>query len=73
MIPNAKKCAILTLPDGSFKVKVVAPPEKGRANRELVELLASHFAVKKSCVRIIAGEHGRDKVVEIIVQPTPSA
>jgi uncharacterized protein (TIGR00251 family) len=44
------------LPDGTWKVKVAAVPEKGKANRALCEFLAERFGVAKSRVRIVAGE-----------------
>ncbi|RUM87332.1 MAG: hypothetical protein DSZ24_06440 [Thermodesulfatator sp.] len=42
-----------------------APPEKGKANKQLVEVLAKHFGVKKSSVKILKGETSHNKVVEI--------
>lgn len=50
----------------SYKVYVTAPPEDGKANKKLIELLAEHFGVAKSQVRIIKGEISRNKIVEIL-------
>jgi uncharacterized protein YggU (UPF0235/DUF167 family) len=44
---------------------VAAPPERGRANDALVELLASALKVPKSSVRVVGGQRGRAKVVEV--------
>jgi uncharacterized protein (TIGR00251 family) len=44
------------LADGTWKVKVAAAPEKGKANQALVEFLAEKFGVPKSRIRIVAGE-----------------
>jgi len=44
-------------------IKLVSRPQEGKANRELVEYLASTFSVRKSEVRIVSGEKGRKKVV----------
>jgi uncharacterized protein YggU (UPF0235/DUF167 family) len=44
---------------------VAAPPERGRANEALVELLAGALDVPRSSVRVVAGQTGRAKVVEI--------
>jgi uncharacterized protein (TIGR00251 family) len=55
------------LPDGTWKVKVAAAPEKGKANRELCAFLAAHFGVPKSRVRIVSGETSHLKRVRIEV------
>jgi len=44
-------------------IKLVSRPQEGKANRELIEYLASTFSVRKSEVRIVSGEKGRKKVV----------
>jgi len=41
-------------------------PEKNKANLELIKLLAKHFKVSSSQVKIIKGLTSREKVVEII-------
>jgi len=48
-----------------LEVAVAAPPEKGKANERLIELLAEHFGVAKSKIRIISEHTKRQKVVEI--------
>ncbi|MEK9166073.1 MAG: DUF167 domain-containing protein [Patescibacteria group bacterium] len=65
VIPNASKNEIAAQ-DGDFlKVKIKAPAQRGKANRELVKFLAQEFDVKKSAIDIIKGERGREKIVEI--------
>ncbi|UCF78927.1 MAG: YggU family protein [Candidatus Eiseniibacteriota bacterium] len=51
--------------DGSLKVKLKAPPVRGRANRELVSLLAGVFRVSASSVRIVSGLTSKQKRVLI--------
>ena len=46
-------------------VGLLSRPEKGKANRELIEKLARYFKVSSSRVRIISGLRSRRKVVEI--------
>jgi len=46
-------------------VAVSAPPEKGKANERLIELLAEHFRVAKSRIKIVSGHTSRSKVVEV--------
>lgn len=46
-------------------VGVLAPPEYGKANAEVVEKISKHFSVPRSAVRIISGASSRAKLVEI--------
>lgn len=64
--PRAKKTEIIeTLADGTLKIKLKAPPIDGKANEALVEFLSEEFGVAKSKIKIIKGEKGRNKTVEI--------
>jgi uncharacterized protein (TIGR00251 family) len=49
----------------SFIVKVKEPPKEGKANQAVIKLLAEHFGVPKSQVRILSGYGSRNKVVEV--------
>ena len=56
VIPKSSKTALAGyLPDGTWKIKIAAAPEKGKANRALIEFLAAHLNVAKSRVRITSG------------------
>ena len=46
-----------------LKIRIKAPPEKGKANCELIKFLAKELKMPKSAVRIIKGEKSREKVV----------
>jgi len=63
--PRAKKEEVRKTDDGQYMVSVHAPPQKGKANKALIELLANYFSVPKSSVRIIRGQTGRKKLIEI--------
>jgi hypothetical protein len=63
--PNSKKQAIEELADGSFTVHLKSPPVDGKANKELIELLAEKFDVPKSQIRIKSGLSSRNKLIEI--------
>jgi uncharacterized protein len=57
VIPKSSKTQLAGyLPDGTWKVKVAAVPEKGKANRELLQFLAEHLGISKSRIRITSGE-----------------
>ncbi|MBU4311316.1 MAG: DUF167 domain-containing protein [Candidatus Omnitrophica bacterium] len=65
VIARAKKEEVLKLSEDSYKIKVSSPPEKGKANKRIIELLSEELGVKKQDVRIVAGETSNKKIVEI--------
>ena len=52
-----------SMEDGTLKIDVAAPPEKGKANRELISFLAKELGVPKGYVEILCGESARQKQV----------
>jgi uncharacterized protein (TIGR00251 family) len=52
-------------PDGSLKVRVTAPAERGRANAAVRDLLARHFRVAPTSIVLVRGGSSRDKLVDI--------
>ena len=50
---------------GRLKVYLTAAPEKNKANKALIDILASHYNVKKNRIRIVKGEHSQNKLAEI--------
>jgi hypothetical protein len=63
--PGAARTELVGRHGGGWKARVAAPPERGRANKALVELLASALEVPKGSVRVVGGRRGRAKVVEV--------
>ena len=63
--PKSSKEAVEQLADGSYKIFVHSPPIDRKANATVVEVLAKHFKVAKSNVKIVIGEKSRSKIVEI--------
>jgi len=49
----------------NFIVKVKEPPKEGKANQAVIKLLAEHFGVPQSQVRILSGFRSRNKVIEV--------
>jgi len=49
----------------SFVVKVKEPPKEGRANQAVIKLLAQHFDIPQSQVRILSGFKSKNKVIEV--------
>ncbi len=60
--------------DGAWKIRVAAPPDKGRANEALCAFIAAHFRVPRSRVRIVAGLTSTRKrvVVDGVTAPPES-
>jgi uncharacterized protein (TIGR00251 family) len=63
--PNARENSIIELEGGYYEVKVTAPPEKGKANARVIEMLSKHLKVPKSKITLISGETFKEKVFEI--------
>jgi uncharacterized protein (TIGR00251 family) len=51
--------------DGTLKVRVAAPPEKGKANHALCMFLAAHYGVARESVAVISGHTAALKLVRI--------
>ncbi len=64
--PNAKTSGLEELPDGlGWLAKLKSPPVDGKANAELIALIADHFDCRKAEVTIKVGATGRMKLVQI--------
>jgi uncharacterized protein len=48
-----------------WRARVAAPPERGRANEALIELLAGSLGVPRSRVSVVGGLTARRKIVEV--------
>ncbi|MBT3834994.1 YggU family protein [Candidatus Peribacteria bacterium] len=53
------------LEDGTLKINIAAPADRGKANIELIKFLAREFSVSKNDVEIVSGKTSRDKLVKI--------
>ncbi len=65
VVPGSSRTALAGLLGGMLKVKVTAPPEKGKANKCLVEFLAKQLGVKKNQISIVAGQTNPVKTISI--------
>ncbi len=65
VFPSAGRNEITGWRDGVLQVKIAAPPEKGKANRELTDFLSGELGVKKSAVAIVKGQAGRNKSITV--------
>jgi len=65
VVPGSSRSRIAALLGGSLKINIVAPPEKGKANKQVVKLLAEMLNHPKSAITIISGSHDPHKQILI--------
>jgi len=63
--PKASSNQIVGFKGDVLQVRVTAPPERGKANDALVELLATTLRVARSKIRILRGHSSRDKLIAV--------
>jgi uncharacterized protein (TIGR00251 family) len=65
VVPSASRSEIVGSEGDTLKVRIAAPPVKGKANKALVKLLAKTLGVSGSQVEIISGHKTRRKIVRV--------
>ena len=65
IIPNAGKNQVVGWENGFLKIRIQAPPEKGKANQELINYLSSLLDLPKSSITLLRGETSRKKLLLI--------
>lgn len=65
VVPGAGSTGIVGRHGEGWKVRVAAPPERGKANEAVVRLLADTLGVPARYVTLVSGHGGRDKMVEL--------
>lgn len=63
--PNARTQSILKLGENEYKVQLKSLPVDGKANEELISVLAKEFSVRKRDVTILHGGSSKKKLVAI--------
>jgi uncharacterized protein YggU (UPF0235/DUF167 family) len=63
--PRSKTPGIEKLGENAFRVRVVAVPEKGRANREVAERLADYLDVAPSRLTLVRGAASSRKLFRL--------
>jgi uncharacterized protein len=61
--PGATRSAVIGRHGDAWKVRVAAAPERGKANRAVLDLLADTLGLPRAQVELVSGAGGRDKVV----------
>ena len=63
--PNSNRNEVVGVVNGVWKIKIAAPPDKGKANKELVDFLSELLDIKKDRINILRGQTSHNKIVEI--------
>ncbi len=65
VIPRAKFNRVEIQPDGTVRVHTTTAPTDGRATADVIKMLAEHYNVPKTSIKLIRGATSRDKVFEL--------
>ena len=65
IVPGSSRTAVAGTLEDMIKIRVAAPPEKGKANQCLVAFLATQLGVKKNAIDILAGQTHPVKQVRV--------
>lgn len=65
IVPGSSRTALAGVLDDMVKIRVAAPPEKGKANQCLVAFLAAQLGVKKNQIEILAGQTNPVKQIRV--------
>jgi uncharacterized protein YggU (UPF0235/DUF167 family) len=65
VVPGSSRSALLGRFGAGWRVAVTAPPEGGKANRAVEELLAAALGVDRGSVAVVAGHGAPRKTIEV--------
>ncbi len=64
VIPRAKLNRVEVQPDGTLRAHTTTAPTDGKATADVIKMLAEHYGVPKTSIKLIRGATSRDKVFE---------
>lgn len=70
--PRSARMRVVGWHGDAIKVQVNAPPVDGAANQAVVDLIADWLDLPRAAVRLLQGQTGRDKVVEVATADPPA-
>lgn len=65
VVPGARRSRVVGRYGDAIKVQVAAPPEGGKANQEVIELLAETLSLKPNQLQLIKGHTQSRKVLQV--------
>lgn len=63
--PRARVSTLVQQPDGSWIAQLRSPPVDGKANEELIALVARHLGCRRAAVEIVRGATARTKLLRV--------
>jgi uncharacterized protein (TIGR00251 family) len=63
--PRSSRSGITGTYGNGLKVKLSSPPVEGKANAELIEILAKEFKIRKKDIEILSGKKSKNKIVRL--------
>lgn len=63
--PNAKQESLEWMDEDTLKISVTVPPEKGKANKAVIELLAEELNIAKTTIELVRGGTTRIKQFKV--------
>jgi uncharacterized protein len=65
VIPGSPRAGVVGRHGEAWKLRVTAPPERGKANEATLDLLAGTLGVERADLRLVAGHAAPNKTVEV--------
>lgn len=67
VITRASRQEIIEEGINTYKAKLCKNARDGKANEELIDLLAENFSVPKSHIEIVKGSRSKNKIIELVI------
>lgn len=64
VIPRAKINQVEIQPDGIVRIHTTTAPTDGKATDAVIKLLAQHYEIPKTSIKLVRGATSRNKVFE---------
>lgn len=65
VVARSSRNQVQEIGKNEYRIKVTAPPVGGEANEMVIKVLAKHFGVAKSLVKIVGGKSAKVKIIDI--------
>lgn len=62
---KASQVEVIEIAPNQLTVKLTAAPTKGKANEQLIKLLAKHFNIAPSQIEIVKGLTSKNKIIKV--------
>ena len=66
VVPGSSRTVFCGMYEDMYKIRLNAPPEKGKANKALIDYLAGVLSMKKNAVKIVSGQ--TNPIKQIVVE-----